>query len=518
MRSRIGAGVALLLAHCASPSETPSPDPSVLVDTPRLIAPMSNALLSVRAPMFEWQAARGTQTVTVCRTRSCEPSDVVWSQSVSGGRVRVSHELAPGRYYWRVSSGDSQGVTRTSAVWSVRVPHRTAPVESVVGTFFDADGDGHDDVVATTGNRFAVLYGDVARRDTWSVSDRTADMAASVGDLDGDGLSDAVYFAGCSRDAECDRSAWIRRGARDRGAHAVWSQHVDAMFAAWMCAAGDVDRDGYGDAIAVTRDSQLFVVHGGPTGSTRRSPSRSIQGISPYFFTASAAGDVDGDGFGDIIAASAQATTITARVYFGATDGVDEARSVTVELAGATTFGPAVSGAGDVNGDGYADLLVGAPRGVEPNGRGTMWLVYGGPRTSGLATRVRLDGGLNEIPIGNVVRAVGDIDGDGFDDVASAGGPVWGAPGSRGVLMVFRGGATEVSFGATFVDRPSFGHGIAGPTDLDGDGYFDVIGHRISEPDSNGALVFRGRAGAMPVSTPEVVALPSQSVFAGPLG
>ncbi|MBL8680210.1 MAG: VCBS repeat-containing protein [Myxococcales bacterium] len=516
MRRRVGVWAAFVLAHCGAPMV--SAPPEGLVDTPRLIAPMANGRSSVRAPTLEWQAARGSQTVTVCRTRACAPSDVVWSQSVSGGRVTVPRELAPGRYYWRVVARDSQGIFRESATWGFQVPRRSAPVETVVGTYFDADGDGYDDVVAATDNRFAALYGDAARGATWSVSDRRADMTASVGDLDGDGLSDAAYLSGCGGDTTCDRSVWVRRGARDRSEHAFWSQHADAMFAAWLCAAGDVDRDGYGDAIAVTHEQRLFVVHGGPTGSTRRSPSRSIQGISAYFFTASAAGDVDGDGFGDIVAASAQENAITARVYLGARDGIAEARSITVELAGTRSFGPAVSGAGDVNGDGYADLLVGAPVGVAPNGRGTTWLVYGGPRTSGLPTRVRLDGGVNDVPIGNVVRGVGDIDGDGFDDVAAAGGMVWGASEPRGVLSVFRGGATEVSFGATFVDRGSFGHGIAGPTDLDGDGFFDVIGHRISEPQGNGALVFRGREGAMPLSEPEVFAIPSSSIMAGPLG
>lgn len=479
---------------------------------------MASARLSVRAPTLQWLAARGAQTVVVCRARLCDPSDVVWSARVEGSSARVPTQLAPGRYYWRVSSLDSQGAMRSSATWSFHVPQRSAPVESVVGSFFDADGDGRDDVVAMTNYRFATLYGEAARRDGWAVSDRFAGIVASAGDLDGDGLSDASIGADCLGRSECDGRAFVRLGTRDRREATAFELHPDALSADWIGAAGDVDRDGFGDAIVVTHAAGLFVVHGGPTGATRRSPARSIQGISPYFFTTAAAGDVDGDGFGDIVAARSEERAITVRVFFGAREGIDEARSVSLSLDASSAFGPAVSGAGDVDGDGYADVLVGAQSPVVMNARGSFWVVYGGPRDRALSRRARLDGTVDNASIGNIVRGVGDVDGDGFDDVAASGGFVWGATMDRGVLQLFRGGASGVSHAATFSDGRSFGHGIAGPTDLDGDGFFDVVGHRLDGAEGAGAVVFRGRSGTMPAMAPEFIALPMGAFMAGPLG
>jgi hypothetical protein len=98
-------------------------------------------------------------------------------------------------------------------------------------------------------------------------------------------------------------------------------------------------------------------------------------GASPYFGNAIVpAGDVNGDGFGDL-AVTAPAELGTVYVYRGTKDGPSGSP---VTLSGTGYFGSAVTGAGDVDGDGLADVLVGAPGAYgAPAPAGTVSVFFG---------------------------------------------------------------------------------------------------------------------------------------------
>ena len=163
-------------------------------------------------------------------------------------------------------------------------------------------------------------------------------------------------------------------------------------------------------------------------------------------FSVSSAGDVNGDGYDDLIIGADQgdpngnSSGETYIIYGGAvapgTDGVLDLSS----LDGSNGFiltgidegdisGNSVSSAGDVNGDGYDDLIIGA-RNADPNGNdsGETYLVYGGasaPGTAGMLALSALDGSngfvLNGIDAndrsGVSVSSAGDVNGDGYDDL-----------------------------------------------------------------------------------------------------
>ena len=161
----------------------------------------------------------------------------------------------------------------------------------------------------------------------------------------------------------------------------------------------------------------------------------------------SSAGDVNGDGYDDLIIGAFVAgrngdrSGETYVVYGGAsapgTDGVLDLSDLDGTngfiLNGIDIFdrsGNSVSSAGDVNGDGYDDLIIGARR-ADPNGdsdAGETYLVYGGasaPGTGGVLDLSDLDGTngfiLNGIDAGDrsgySVSSAGDVNGDGYDDL-----------------------------------------------------------------------------------------------------
>src|SRR6185503_3426915 len=130
----------------------------------------------------------------------------------------------------------------------------------------------------------------------------------------------------------------------------------------------------------------------------------------------SSAGDVNGDGYGDVIVGAHQYSSNTGRayVYYGG-PGADNVADLT--LTGETTssfFGVFVSSAGDMNGDGYGDLIVGA-FGYSGN-TGRAYVYYGGPSPDAVAD-LTLTGGAVGDAFGLSVSSAGDVNGDGYGDV-----------------------------------------------------------------------------------------------------
>jgi hypothetical protein len=206
-----------------------------------------------------------------------------------------------------------------------------------------------------------------------------------------------------------------------------------------------------------------------------------------------AAGDVNGDGFGDIVIGAPGAAGQTGAVYvlYGKADPF----SATVPLAGLNEntgfrftpgtdkdLGTSVSGAGDLNGDGFADVIAGAP-GADG---GAAWIIYGkpaGPVSSLQLTR--LPGGQPGDEAGRSVSGVGDYNGDGFDDV------IIGVPkflSQRGAAFVVFGQKSGIiSEPVTFLNASKgalilgaaqgdqAGFAVSGAGDVNGDGLADVI-------------------------------------------
>ncbi len=170
-----------------------------------------------------------------------------------------------------------------------------------------------------------------------------------------------------------------------------------------------------------------------------------LNGGAPYDlsgWSVSSAGDVNGDGFGDLIVGAHDAdpnglSSGSSYVVFGRKTGFAASLDLSTlngtngfRLDGAAAYdfsSWSVSGAGDVNGDGFADLIIGA-RGADPNGpfSGSSYVVFG--RKSGFAASLNISSlngtngfRLNGVAVGDFsgrsVSGAGDVNGDGFADL-----------------------------------------------------------------------------------------------------
>jgi hypothetical protein len=382
------------------------------------------------------------------------------------------------------------------------------------------------------------------------IGERVGQAVAGAGDVNGDGLSDVIVGAhqasyngrvdsgsayvvfGKASSTTVDLAALGSAGFRIDGAVGLEFPHIGEEAGKTVAGAGDVNQDGLADLVvgaplASPSDrvfaGSVYVVFGktsptpvdlaalgtggfridGPIGDGQVG-ERSVAG----------AGDVNGDGVPDIIVFGPPRSS--AYVVFG------KASSTTVDLAalGAAGFlidGAAVTdsiggdgraGAGDMNGDGRADLIVGLSA-AGGNGRenaGSAYVVFGKASSTTVDLTVlgtggfRIDGQAPGDQAGSSVDGVGDVNGDGRPDV------IVGAPGAdnnsrleSGSAYVVFGKASSTSVDLAALDAGGFrvdgaaagdlaGLSVAGAGDVGGDGSPDVV---LGAPGSN---AYRGAA------------------------
>jgi len=303
---------------------------------------------------------------------------------------------------------------------------------------------------------------------------------AKLGDVNGDGADDIgvgaygyfnaagrcyIYFGGADADSVPD----VTLDAED----------VTDIFGFAVAGAGDVNGDGYADVMVGApghgnRAGRSYLFFGGPDMDEEYDLALDGEYTMDAFGVAlGAAGDINGDGYGDIIVGANGYNTNTGRtyVYYGGPllDTLPD-----LILDGEETwniFGITVAGPGDLNGDGWDDLCVGAPWASE--GIGRAYVYFGGPEIDADADLV-MEGEGPENSFAYAVAGGGDINGDGERDL------VIGAPGynsNMGRGYVFYGGASLDASADVIYDGEggSFGHACAGFGDVNQDGCDDVL-------------------------------------------
>ena len=378
--------------------------------------------------------------------------------------------------------------------------------------------------------------------------DRLASSLAGGGDVDGDGLDDLLMCAGSNSEGGGNSGqAYLFLGVAGGWGGALEVSMADASF--WgvpgetlgtdVDVAPDMNGDGYDDMVlsAYTgpngdASGKVYLVLGAAAGWAMDQPidvaDASFVGQELYDragCSVAGAGDVDGDGFGDLLIGAYGALGDSGAVYLVRGGAAGWASDVPVEDADVTfageiagdSAGTSVAGAGDVDGDGLDDILVGA-KGWDGN-VGKAYLVMG--REGGWAAQTALStaeasflGETTDDYAGRAVAGAGDVDGDGFDDILI--GANDDPAGNAGIVYLVAGRASGwvqdaplANADASFLGTDpgdGLGRSLSGAGDLDGDGLDDfLIGAPLSNaslPGAGSVFVFLGRAGGFDPDTP----------------
>jgi hypothetical protein len=414
--------------------------------------------------------------------------------------------------------GSANGLESTPA-WSVRGGLAGAHLGASVAPAGDVNGDGYDDVIigapgyedGPPNEGEALLYlgspSGLAPEPVWVAKGRQAGagFGASVGgagDLNGDGFDDVVVGApGAYADQAEEGRAYVYLGKLSGlSDQAVWTSgghETGAAQGASVAGAGDVNADGYADLLVGapgtgaggTSIGRAGLYLGGPGGPAVTDSWSASGAQAGGLFGASVAGigDLNGDGYADIaIGAPGQdgdaADAGAVFVYFGSASGPSASAGWTRlgESAGGR-LGTSVSAAGDIDGDGFADLLAGAPR--ENNGEsasGEACLFLGAASGPGSVPAWSAAGEVDPSEFGNSVCSAGDFNGDGFGDVVVGAWKHSGGRGEEGAAFAFGGSARPASLHPAWtqdcpLDGAFMGFAMSSAGDVNGDGYGDLL-------------------------------------------
>ncbi|HHN73943.1 MAG TPA: hypothetical protein ENK10_01815 [Acidobacteria bacterium] len=418
----------------------------------------------------------------------------------------------------RVFFGSSAGLSAT-ADWTVGSEQAGAEFGDSVGTAGDVNGDGYADL-AIGAQRYSngqseegkayVFHGGASGPSAtadWSVESNQADawMGDSVftaGDVNGDGYADLIVGARRYDNGEANEgAAFVYHGsATGLATTANWSaesNQTGARFGVSVATAGDVDGDGYADVIVGSYlennpdvdEGRAYVYHGSAAGlSTTADWSVDNEQLSSRMgYSVSGAGDINGDGYADVLVGAylydgGETDEGRAYAYYGSADGLSATENWTAESnqAGAR-FGISVSDAGDVNGDGYADVIIGADIHDGQQAHVGRAFVYLGS-SSGLSATAdwTADSDQSSSRFGFAVGSAGDVNGDGYADVVVGAYSYDNGEVNEGRAFVYYGSAAGPSPSADWVAESNvgsaqFGFSVATAGDVNGDGYDDLI-------------------------------------------
>lgn len=388
-------------------------------------------------------------------------------------------------------------------------PDLVMPGLQIVASAGDVNGDGHADLLAASvaaatefpesGDRAVLFLGSedgfvqspqilfTGLRSVLDVS-LDASLISPAGDVDNDGYSDVLIGQDTDGLGDELRKGWVSLmwgsplGLLGPGSHRPpWTSvgAPDQRQGYWLAEAGDVNADGFADFLVGTRPSGLGRVDlylGGALEPHRVWDSSMLPDM-PRMSDAFVSGDLDGNGAWDFSIDDWTRGLPHAGTVLLGTPGASSPRQMD-----ASVFAEDATihvGVGDVNGDGYADILAGNRHFEELRGRADLYL---GRNQVGLASRSWSAFGVTSPApsrLGFTIAPAGDVDSDGYADFLLQAAGHSEELSNKGRVFLFCGGpkgpddTPEWTHDGDSVGG-SFGESMDVIGDVDGDGYSDL--------------------------------------------
>ena len=318
-------------------------------------------------------------------------------------------------------------------------------------------------------------------------------FVSTAGDVNGDGYDDVIVGADQTDFGGNNAgTAYIYFGGNpmNNTYDLFMDGTTDDYLGTSVSTAGDVNGDGYSDVIVgVYRDDlagpyfgSAFIYLGGSSMNNGVDFFLTGDGNGDWFGSSvSNAGDVNGDGYDDVIVGAhfndaGGSSAGRAYIYFGGPTVYDSANVILTGHAEFDYFGYSVAGCGDVNGDGFDDVIVGAPYNrAGGSGTGRIYIYYGGSSMNDNED-VTITGSNSNSWLGFSVASAGDVNLDGYDDV------IVGSPNinsNTGQAFVYFGSVNmnnvaDITFNGVDYNN-NFGFSVSKAGDVNGDGLCDLI-------------------------------------------
>ena len=347
-----------------------------------------------------------------------------------------------------------------------------------------------------------------------------------AGDLNGDGFGDVVAGAPGREQVwvflgEAGGLPFVPASSVPLDPTPVWAyeEPTDEGYANVVSGGGDIDGDGLDDAVLGTGafdwwdDSGVILLRGGIGGPTVSGGWTGVEDSAGR--AVDVIGDIDGDGFADVLAGAPGANGGTGEVYLlrGSAGGLLPPTWTTVGSGGGD-YGQSVATAGDVNGDGDPDFAIGEPGYGGGLGRAHVWHGTGVGEPQ-IAPDWTAEGTVNPMYVGWSLHGGGDVHGDGYDDLL-VGAPIFaGASMNEGQAQVYSGSVSGLEASPSWTVQGSqyfqnLAIDVALVGDIDGDGHDDVV---VASPDWDGVSNDDGRVDLFYGSPTGPSAIPDFTAF-----